>query len=100
MGHFKKGHSGRYVLGHRLVMAKSLNRCLLPWEIVHHINGVRNDNRIENLQLVSDDRHKQITLLENRVRYLESRVILLEVENELFKSQQPVRREPLRLNPQ
>lgn len=83
----KRDIGGGYVFEHRLVIAKHLGRCLQSWEIVHHKNHNRSDNQIENLQLVSDDRHKQITIMENRIRQLEARVVHLEAEVIVLKTQ-------------
>ena len=79
-----------YVLEHRLIMAKHLGRCLQSWEMVHHKNHKRNDNRISNLSLELVNSHNQITILEQRVKRLEianlalsNRILLLEADKVL-----------------
>jgi hypothetical protein len=50
-GYVRVYHNGGRILEHRLVMEQKIGRPMLPTETVHHRNGVRSDNRPENLEL-------------------------------------------------
>ncbi len=77
-----------YILEHRLVMTRYLKRRLKSYEIVHHRNGVKDDNRLENLQLMTSvAAHLQMTWLEERIKELEGRVTVLEAENAAFRGE-------------
>src|SRR5262245_59788069 len=52
--------NGRHVKEHRWVMEQALGRPLLRSEHIHHINGDRADNRIENLSLTSVSEHSKL----------------------------------------
>jgi len=84
---YPMAQSRGYVMEHRLMVAKGLGRCLQPWEIVHHKDGIRNHNTDNNLQLVSDIGHKQISIMERKINQL------LEQNQELKQGQEDLRKQ-------
>lgn len=48
---------------HRWIMMKELKRPLETWEHIHHINGIKSDNRLENLEVTPGHIHLSVTQL-------------------------------------
>jgi len=81
-----KGNDYRRVPEHRLVMEKFLGRFLEPWEIVHHKNRIKTDNRIENLELWANSHPNGASIPQvyiDEIFQLRTRLTQLETELEM-----------------
>lgn len=58
-GHHRSTADG-YVLEHILIMERHLNRRIGEDEVVHHRNGIKSDNRVENLEVMSFGEHTRL----------------------------------------
>ena len=56
-GYVVVAHRGKTLRLHRLIYEEHLGRPLQPWEHIHHRNGIRTDNRLENLELIHAGKH-------------------------------------------
>ena len=59
-GYFVRRINGKTLRVHRLIMEQQLGRELLPSEIIHHKNGNRQDNSIDNLQILTQQEHLKL----------------------------------------
>lgn len=67
-----------WILKSRYLMEQKLGRSLFPFELVHHINCIKDDDRIENLQIVSRKEH---TILHHK-----GKIISDDVKNKISES--------------
>lgn len=76
-----KAVKGRYVYEHILVWERTHNTSLPDGWIIHHINGIKDDNRPRNLIALSKGKHHYNLLL----NALKERIRELETENKLLE---------------
>ncbi len=73
-GHPRATNKGGYVFEHILVWEQAHKRSVPEGHVIHHLNGIKDDNRIDNLLCLPKKKHAPHTLLwavQKRVKVLE-----------------------------
>ena len=71
---------GKYVLEHRDIVEEKIGRLLKHFEVVHHINRIRDDNRLENLYVFYKREHDRFSSSKIK-KVLESNINTIAHEN-------------------
>ena len=61
-------HKDGYAMLHTVLMERAIGRYLEPGEVVHHINHIRDDNRLENLRLMTNHEHCSMHMKERHAK--------------------------------
>jgi hypothetical protein len=80
-------NKGGRVCEHRLIMAKHLGRCLHCWEIIHHRDGNKTNNNLDNLELTTLADHLLETKNGMKVAYNRGFEDGLKVRNDELKKE-------------
>lgn len=70
MPNHPRAYKNGYVPEHRIIVEKKIGRYLKEFEHVHHLNGIKDDNRLDNLELINAQTHNLVTRLESEVKKL------------------------------
>ena len=70
-----QANSEGFIMEHHLVMECFIGRHLREDEVVHHINHIRDDNRLENLKLMTFTEHARLHMIERHQKLREEKEI-------------------------